>query len=98
MPSGNCAYLEGLRPENASADAERAVSHGDTHLLGVNGFTLEVPGAATNYEFAAGHKAVRPIECTSDYRVSVKHQQLNETAHVYAGRYNRRVLELSPDR
>jgi hypothetical protein len=98
MPPGNCAYLESLRPETARADAEHAVARGDVHLLGINGFTLEVPGENPNYLFRPQHKPVQAIECTGDYRVSMKHERLNEAAENYAGLYNRRVLELSADR
>ena len=97
MPPGNCAYLESLRTTNARADAERAVSRGEKHLLGVYGFSLDVPGAAETYQLGAGSKTVSPIDCTSDSPVSPRHDRLIRAAIAYATLYNRRVLELAPD-
>ena len=46
--SGDDALTELRRLKSADpvADADRAVSAGDTRLLGLAGFTLEVPGAS----------------------------------------------------
>jgi|GEM_PF-1812395 hypothetical protein len=94
MPPGDCSYLEGLRPNQAAKDAEQAVSRGDFHLLGVYGFTLEVPGIVERQTIST----IRPIACTSDMLLSKRHMELVDAARVYADRYDRRVIALNKNR
>ena len=82
--------LRRLRIADPVADADRAVSAGDTRLLGLAGFALEVPGASERDRRRLG---VREIQGTSDFFDSVEHRQLQEIARGYAERYNRRVLQ-----
>jgi len=84
--------LRRLRIADPVADAGRAVSAGDTRLLGLAGFALEVPGASERDRRRLG---VREIQGTSDFFDNVEHLQLQEIARGYAERYNRRILELA---
>jgi|SRR5438876_2681628 len=90
--SGDDALTELRRLKSADpvADADRAVSAGDTRLLGLAGFALEVPGASERDRRQLG---VREIRGTTDVFDSVEHLQLQELARGYAERYNRRVLQ-----
>jgi len=93
VPRGDCRYLESLRPEQAKAAADTALARGDLHLLGVNGYGLDVPGVHTAID--ESRHPVRAIDCTSDYLLSRKHARLTDNAVIYARDYNRRVLGLS---
>ena len=93
MPPGDCSLIENLRPSQARADAERAVSRGDLHLFEVFGITSWVPGVGFGEQ---GNKPIRAIPCTSDALVSSRHARLNGVAIAYASAYNRRVVELAP--
>ena len=82
--------LRRLRSADPVADADRALSAGDTRLLGLAGFALEVPGASEGDRKRLG---VREIRGTVDLFHSDEHLQLQKMARVYAERYNRRVLQ-----
>ncbi len=95
MPRGNCGYLESLKLESAQADADRALSRGDSHLIGIYGYALMAPGVdidAANFDRAV--KRIRPVECTSD-TPTPRQRRLQIIATQYADQYNRRVLERS---
>jgi hypothetical protein len=93
MPAGDCSLIESLKPEEARADAERAVAKDDQHLLAIDGYSEIVPGADS--ELQQGKRPIRVIPCTSDLIESARHGRLSARAMKYAEIYNRRVVELS---
>jgi hypothetical protein len=81
-----------LRPENAEPDARSALARGDTRLLAVYGYTVEVPGVQADAEELRLKYGLRMLEGTSDSYKGDGAQRLNETARRYASAYNRIVI------
>jgi hypothetical protein len=90
--SADNLVLKGLKIENATADAQRAVAANDYRLLGVKGFTVEVPGVGRDAYDLEKRYGVKVIEGTSDAFSVDEDRRLNEDARAYAKRYNELVL------
>ena len=93
MPPGDCGFLEQLRPDQAERAADAAIARGDFHLLGVYGFSLDLPGVDKPVDPRL--HPTQPIDCTGDDPVSRKQARLNDRAIRYAKEYNRRILGLA---
>lgn len=73
---------------DAEDDADAALARGDASLLGVFGYSREVPGIPEWTAHEAGTCKVRMIEGTSDDGP----RALNDRARDYARRYNLRII------
>jgi len=82
--------LKKLKASEASKDAEAAYNSGDHRLLGVYGFSVEVPGFRGNpYE----HKdEIRMLDGTGDVYCTDEERMLNKNARIYAKKYNETIL------
>lgn len=89
-PKPGLAELRLLKVEAAGNDAQAAYRSGDHRLIGVYGFSLEVPGLAGNpYD----HKdEIRMLDGTGDAFCTDEEQTLNHNARLYAKRYNEGML------
>lgn len=83
------AALSWIKVENAYRDADRAVAANDPRLLGVYGYSTDVPGVE-GAEFVPNGCGLRMIDGTSDY---IAHEYFSRAPVAYARRYNARVLE-----
>jgi hypothetical protein len=92
----NVDELRSLNVENAVEDARKALKAGDRNVLGVYGYTTDVPGLPpalredprslrTTY-------GIRMIEGTTDAPSSEEHEKLNDNAYRYAEKYNQTIL------
>jgi hypothetical protein len=81
--AAECPMLVRYHPDRAQGDAAAALARGERHLLGVYGYTIEVPGGTYS-------PTVRMIEGTSDSHCS----HLNARARDYARRFNERMAKL----
>lgn len=90
-PRLGLAELRSLKVDAAGKDAEAAYRSGDHRLIGVYGFSLEVPGLAGNpYD----HKnEIRMLNGTGDAFCTKEEQALNHNARLYARKYNEAMLE-----
>lgn len=93
MPPGDCSALLSLHVENAEADAKRAITAADFHLIGLYGYGIQAPGLP---EGVIAPDRTKPIDCTGDEVYSPRHERLIETARDYAIRYNRVILAAAP--
>lgn len=86
--------LSGVQMRNAEQDANAAFARDDTRLIGVFGFSREVPGAPGVSAYQ-DDGCVRMIEGTSDHQ----NTWANQRAREYARRYNMQMLKsVSRDR
>lgn len=83
--------LRSLKLNNATEDATNAYARGDARLLGVYGFSVEVPG----YDGAPyPHKSkIRILEGTGDAFCTREEADLNHNARTYARKYNDTMLD-----
>ena len=82
--------LKALKLNNATEDATNAFAKGDTRLLGVYGFALEVPGYLGD---PYSHKSsIRILDGTGDAFCTKEEQDLNHNARAYAKKYNQTML------
>jgi hypothetical protein len=84
-----------LKPEKAEVDARQALAHGDTRLLAVYGYTVEVPGVRANAGELKVKYGLRMLEGTTDSYKNDRDRQMNENARRYASIYNRIVVSQS---
>ena len=81
-----------LKPENAEADARSAVARGDTRLLAVYGYTVQVPGVRADTGELKVKYGLRMLEGTTDSYKDDRDRQMNENVRRYASIYNRIVV------
>ena len=84
----DCRVLPILNLNTATQDAALAYKRNDHHLIGIYGFTSEVPGAANS------KLPVRMIEATSDSNCLEE----NHAVRRYAAIYNRELDRLAIER
>lgn len=84
-PVEDCSAVPRLDPATATLDARAAWRRSDRHLLGVYGYTSEVPGVESPT------LPVRMLDGTSDGGCIER----NKRARQYAATYNREITRLS---
>jgi hypothetical protein len=89
-PSKGLGELSSLKLNNATEDAASAYTRGDTRLLGVYGFSVEVPSYAGD-PYARNGK-IRMLEGTGDAFCTKEEAALNHNARAYARKYNETML------
>jgi hypothetical protein len=91
VPKKGLSELRLLKVEEASKDAEVAYKYGDLRLIGVYGYSVEVPGFTGNpYD----HKdEIRMLDGTGDAYCTDEEQSLNKNARIYAKKYNETMLD-----
>jgi hypothetical protein len=94
LPAGeDCAALERLVVTNAAVEAHADFARGATHLVGVHGYTLELPAVPRDGgDRIPSNYRVEVLPCTSDGTVSPRHGALNRKARGYAAAYNQATL------
>jgi TPR repeat protein len=86
-----------LKEDDATADAKKAIAAGDFRLVGVYGYSVEVPGAPTDDWFEVKSKyGIRMIEGTSDTESGPEEEAFNNNARSYARKYNEVILKAHP--
>jgi hypothetical protein len=91
-----CGPAADLRSADAASDARAAIAKGDARLLGVAGFSVEVPGVALEVEQAEQLYGVRVVERTGDVYENGVSKARNEKARRYAALYNKAVVTALP--
>ncbi len=82
--------LRSLKVTNATEDATSAYARGDARLLGVYGYSVEVPGYGGN---PYTHKSkIRMLDGTGDVFCTQEEAGLNRNAKAYARKYNEAML------
>lgn len=83
-----------LRTASPERDLEAAWANKDTRFLGVNGYTLNLPGVPKERIRAAVMSGkINPIEGTTDGASLPEQWELNRIATKYATRYNQLLLQ-----
>lgn len=82
------AALSWIKVADAEKDADQAIAVNDPRLLGVYGYSTEVPGVDGAHHVPNGC-GLRMIQGTSDY---IAHDSFFAAPRAYARRYNARVL------
>src|SRR5690348_16974710 len=89
-------WLDLYRLEHASgtADADRALAHGDRRLVGVSMFSISFPGIESTMTDSAAYQCAFRLASgfTSDAISSDVIRRINGAAMRYARDYNRRLL------
>jgi len=89
-PPKGLGELRSLRLNNTTEDAASAYARGDDRLLGVYGFSVEVPGYDGD---PYAHKSkIRMLEGTGDAFCTKEEAALNHNARAYARKYNEIML------
>jgi len=84
---------DSLDRADPARDAEAALGRAERRLLGVQRYTLVLPGVPVErYEAAVREFGVRVLGGTSDSWVDDDHAAYNRAAESYAERYNRELL------
>jgi len=92
------AQLDSVRAANPAADAEAALARSDYRLVGVQGYSLEVPGLnPRDWERYGSTYGFRVVAGTSEVIGSKDQWALQGAAYRYAQAYNRLVLQRLPD-
>jgi hypothetical protein len=82
--------LRSLKLNNAGEDAASAYARNDTRLLGVYGFSVEVPGY--DGDPYAHKQKIRMFDGTGDAFCTKEEVDLNHNARAYARKYNETML------
>lgn len=89
----NAAKLWPLKLKDAKNDAKKAYLRGDFRFIGINGYTLQVPGISytniNNYDYGT-----MIVPGTSDAICDAKQKYFIENATLYAKQYNQEILYL----
>jgi len=85
-----------VEPATARADADSAARRGDFRLMGLQGYSLDVPGTDLPFDLVQREYGLRIIEGGTDAYRNDEERRINENAYEYATEYNRRILELRP--
>jgi hypothetical protein len=86
---------DSLDKADAANHALAAVGNGDRRLLGVQGYSLVIPGVpAQRMEEYTRRLGVRLLKGTSDSWQNEEHKAYNVAAGRYADRYNRALLQM----
>ena len=86
--------LARLRTASPERDFAMAWANKDTRFLGVNSYTLNLPGVPKERTRAAVMRGqINPIEGTIDGASSPEQGELNAAATKYATRYNQLLLQ-----
>lgn len=86
--------LARLRTASPDRDFAIAWANGDTRFLGVQGYSLSLPGLPKEmYRTAIMHGQFRPLEGTTETPNSEEEMELNNVAWKYATRYNQLLLQ-----
>ena len=89
-PPKGLGELRTLKLNNATEDAASAYARGDARLLGVYGYSVEVPGYAGD---PYAHKSnIRMLEGTGDASCTKEEADLNHNARAYVRKYNETML------
>jgi hypothetical protein len=80
--------LSSLETRDPIEAAKTAIGQGNFVLIGLYGFTGEVPGHSENLECWADQQGVLPIPGTSDAILCAEHGRLQDVARSFAARYN----------
>ncbi|WP_136256605.1 hypothetical protein [Metallibacterium scheffleri] len=82
-----------LKLKDAKNDAKKAYLRGDFRFIGINGYTLQVPGISyaniKNYDYGTVI-----VPGTSDAICDAKQKHFVENATLYAKKYNQEILYL----
>lgn len=89
-PRNGVSELAALKVDHASSDALAAFKAGDHRLLGVYGYSTEVPGF--NGDPHEHKDEIRMLEGTGDVFCTKKEEMLNRNARLYAKQYNETML------
>jgi hypothetical protein len=89
-PKKGLAELRLLKVDEASKDAETAYNSGDHRLIGLYGFSVEVPGFDGD---PYNHKnEIRMLDGTGDAYCTNEEWMINKNARLYAKKYNNEIL------
>jgi len=92
------AQLDSVRAANPTADAEAALARGDYRLVGIQGYSLQVPGLnPRDWERYGSTYGFRVVAGTDEITRSNDQWALQGAAYRYAQAYNRLVLQRLPD-
>jgi hypothetical protein len=90
-PRSGATKLGLLKVDNAASDAVQAYKSGDHRLIGVYGYSVEIPGLRGDpYQYLRG---VRMLEGTGDVFCTNEEEVLNKNARAYAKKYNEAMLK-----
>lgn len=91
--NANAAKLWLLKTKDAQNDAKKAYLRNDFRFIGINGYTLQVPGISyaniKNYDYGT-----IIVPGTSDAICDAKQKHFIENATLYAKKYNQEILYL----
>jgi hypothetical protein len=80
---------------DAPIEAARDAKRGAAHLVGVQGYTIELAGVHEDHgDWLPSNYRVQVLPCTSDHIVSRRYDALNQKARAYAAAYNQAALSL----
>lgn len=91
-PRKGMAELRSLKVDRAADDATLAFHSGNDQLLGIYGYSVEIPGlVADPYQHV---NETKMLEGTGDVFCTEEEKALNENARNYAKKYNETMLGL----
>lgn len=82
--------LRSLKVDHAASDATAAYKSGDHRLIGVYGYSVEIPGF--NGDPYQHKNETRMLDGTGDVFCTKEEELLNNNARVYAKKYNEAIL------
>lgn len=88
-------YSSEVNVEMAEADAREGFFRGDKRLLGVSGYSLEVPGTDLSIEEVESKYGINEIKSTGDVISGNVTDEHNAKSKRYAEIYNKTILKLS---
>jgi hypothetical protein len=83
--------LRRLKVEKAANEARKSLESGDSRLLAVEGYAIDVPGVEEDWTKTQATCGIKVIEGTSDAINSPQQKQLIDNARAYAERYNQSI-------
>lgn len=87
------SQLQRLKSASPERDVATAWAREDTRFLGVNGYSVSVPGVPKEKIHSAAMRGqLHPIEGTAETPQSDEQRELNVVAWKYAERYNKLLL------
>lgn len=82
--------LKLLKVDRAVSDAEAAYKSGDRRLIGVYGYSVEIPGF--NGDPYQHKNETKMLDGTGDVFCTKEEELLNQNARIYAKKYNEAML------
>jgi hypothetical protein len=83
--------LQRLKVEKAANEARKSLESGDSRLLAVEGYAIDVPGVEEDSTKIHATCGIKIIQGTSDAINSPQQKQLIDNARAYAERYNQSI-------